>query len=352
VLTFTLSLPPASYPDGPTRLDFWDRLEARLATLPGVRAVGLVNCPPFGCHWGSFYVVEGAPPAGPNDSNPVVLNRFATPAYFGTMGIRLKSGRFFEPQDGRRGPDQERIVIVNETFARTFFPGIENPVGRRIRSSGDDAPWNRVVGYVEDVKHYGLERPMRPGVYWPLAQRPVDTLAVAIRTDGEPDALTGSARAAIRELDPELPLFRVRSMEAALGETLAVRTTYSWMLAIFALTALVLALGGTYGVSSYLVTQRTREIGIRVALGAKRTDIVRAVLRTSLLVAGVGIVVGVGASLGMARWLESLLFGVRPTDALILTSAIGVLMVAALAANLLPARRAARVDPVVSLRAE
>jgi putative ABC transport system permease protein len=141
-------------------------------------------------------------------------------------------------------------------------------------------------------------------------------------------------------------------MDAAMQRTLAARTTYSWMLAVFALTALALALGGTYGVSSYLVTQRTREIGIRVALGAARGDIIRGVLRTSLAVAGGGIVAGVAASLGVARLLESLLFGVQPHDAIILTSAVAALVTAALVANLLPARRAARVDPMISLRAD
>jgi predicted permease len=352
VLTFTISLPQATYPDNPKRLAFWDRVEQRLAEMPGVRSIGLVNCPPFGCHWGSFYAAEGMPPRGAQEANPVVLNRISSSTYFPTMGIRLKSGRFFDTQDGRRGANEERVVIINETFAKTFFPGVENPVGRRIRSTGNNAPWNRVVGYVEDVKHYGLERPMRPGVYWPLAQRPIETVAVTIKTDGDPNALVSGARAAMRELDPELPLFRVRTMEEALKQTLAVRTTYSWMLAIFAMTALLLALGGTYGVSSYLVTQRTREIGIRVALGARRGDIVQGVLRTSLAVALVGVIAGLGASLGLSRWLESLLFGVNPTDALILTSATGVLMVSALVANVLPARRAARVDPMTSLRAE
>jgi predicted permease len=351
VLTFTVSLPQATYPDAAKRLAFWDRVEARFATVPGVASVGLVNCPPFGCHWGSFYLAEGID-RGANDANPVVLNRYATPTYFRTMGVRLKTGRFFEPEDGRRGADEERTVIINETFAKTFFPGVKDPVGRRIRSTGDKAPWNRVVGYVEDVKHYGLERPMRPGVYWPLPRRPADTMAIALKTDGDPDALIASARVVMRELDPELPLFGVRSMEASLRRTLAVRTTYSWMLAVFALTALVLALGGTYGVSSYLVSQRTREIGIRVALGARRGDITRTVLRTGLAVAAVGIGAGVAASLGLARLLDSLLFGVKPTDALILTSAIGVLLLAAFAANALPARRAARVDPMASLRAE
>jgi predicted permease len=352
VLTFTLSLPNATYPDDAARLAFWDRVEARMAQIAGARTVGLVNCPPFGCHAGSLYIAEGQAPRGANDANPVVVNRVATPSYFPTMGVRLKTGRFFAPADGRGGPNTEPVVLINETFAKTFFPGVEDPVGRRIRSTGENAPWNRVVGYVQDVKHYGLERPMRPGVYWPLPARTWGTMAVAVKTDGDPEALTASARAAVRELDPELPLFNVRTMEAALSRTLAMRTTYSWMLAVFALTALILALGGTYGVSSYLVTQRTREIGIRVALGAGRADIVRGVLRTSLMVASAGIVVGVIASLGAARLLESLLFGVAPHDAVILSSVVTVLVAAAVLANLLPARRAARVDPMTSLRAD
>jgi predicted permease len=350
VLTFIVSLPAATYPEA-SRLAFWERLEARLAQLPGVRSAGVVNCPPFGCHWGSFYAAEGAAARSADEGNPVVLNRHATPSYFPTMGIRLKAGRFFEPADGRNA-QSERVVIINDTFARTFFPGVDNPIGRRIRSTNNDAPWNRIVGVVADVKHYGLERPMRPGVYWPLAQSAQTTMSVAIKTDGDAEALTGSARAALREMDPELPMISVRTMETAMQRTLAARTTYSWMLAVFAFTALVLALGGTYGVSSYLVTQRTREIGIRVALGAARGDIIRSVLRTSLAVAGGGILAGVALSLGVARLLESLLFGVQPHDAKILTSAVAVLVTAALVANLLPARRAARVDPMISLRAD
>ena len=351
VMTFTIALPDTVYPDAPKRLAFWDRLEEEMGTLPGVRSVGLVNCPPFGCHWGSFYLPDGDPPRSFKESNPVVVNRVATPTYFKTMGIRLKAGRFFEPSDGR-GSNAERLVIINETFARTFFPGVDNPVGRRIRSTGDKQPWNRIVGYVEDIKHYGLERPMRPGVYWPLPQQTTGNMAVAIKTDGNPEALIESARVAVRELDPELPLFNVRTMEAALARTLAVRTTYSWMLAVFALTALALALGGTYGVSSYLVTQRTREIGIRVALGAARSDIVRAVLRGSLAVVCLGIVTGVIAAMGVGRLLEALLFGVEPYDAGIVSGATAMLLLAAILANLLPARRAARVDPMISLRAE
>jgi predicted permease len=350
VLTFTLSLPGAVYPPA-RRLAFWDRLEARLGLLPGVERIGLVSCPPFGCHQGSFYVAEGAPTRRPEDGNPVVLNRYASPAYFDTMGIRLRRGRLFAPEDGRRGKEQERVVIINDTFARTFFPDTD-PVGRRIRSLDPAEPWNRVVGVVADIKHYGLERPMRPGVYWPLAQATPATMAVTIKSAHGAESIAASARAALHDLDPELPLFDLRTMESALQRTLAVRATYSWMLAVFALTALALALGGTYGVSSYLVTQRTREIGIRVALGARRHDIIGSVLRTSFAVAGVGIVAGVVAAFGAGRLLRGLLFGVAPWDAVTLTVSVATLTAAALMANLLPARRAAKMEPMSSLRAE
>jgi predicted permease len=352
VLTFRVSLPGAVYREEARRLAFWDRLQARLAELPGVRSAGLVNCPPFSCHWGQFYLAEGMPRRSEAEGNPVVLNRVASPDYFRTIGVRLKSGRFFTPADGRRGETQDRVVIINETFARTFFPGVADPVGRRIRSTGDEAPSNLIVGYVADVKHYGLEQPMRPGVYWPLGQITLWGMAVVLKTERDPASVTASARAAVAELDPELPLFDVRTMDAAVQRSMALRVTYSWMLAVFAVTALVLALGGTYGVSSYLVGQRTREIGIRVALGAAGTDIVRGVLRTSLTVAAAGIFVGVAASFGLTRLLESLLFGVNPHEGWVLIGAVALLAGASLAANLLPARRAARVDPMLSLRAE
>jgi predicted permease len=351
VLTFTVSLPAAAYPSE-ARLPFWDRLEQRMSALPGVQEVGLVNCPPFGCHQGSFFVAEGAATRGATDINPVVINRFASSTYFEAMGIRLRDGRFFDARDGRGGPDQERIVIINETFAREFFPGLDDPVGRRIRANDPSAPWNRIVGVVADVKHYGLERPMRPGVYWPLPQFTPATLAVALKTAGDPETIVASARMTMRELDPELPLFDVRTMDAALQRTLAVRSTYSWFLAVFALTALALALGGAYGVSSYLVTQRAREIGIRVALGARRADIVRGVLRATFTVCVFGIVAGIAAAFGAGRLLEGLLFGVNPWDAWTLLISLAMLVTVAVAANVLPARRAARVDPMTSLRAE
>ncbi len=350
VLLFRLALPDATYPDEARKLAFWDTTVERMRALPGVEHAGVITCPPLDCHWGNFYRAEGATPQRPGDKNPVVLFRFATPGYFPAMGVRLEHGRFLEERDGR--DTGEVPVVVNETFVRTFFPGVENPVGRRIRGMSEKAPWRRVVGVAEDVRHYGLENPMRPGVYFPLPMDPADSTTVVLHTRGDAHALAGGARAAIRGLDPELPLFDVRTIDEALGRSVALRAVYSWLLGVFAALGLVLALAGTYGVTSYLVTQRMREMGIRVSLGAGRGAIVSTALRGSLAVASIGVCVGVGLSLGLTRFLSGLLFGVDPRDAAVLSTAAALLLTSAAAANWWPARRAARVDPVTLLRAD
>jgi predicted permease len=350
VLTFMIALPEARYDTQPKTLAFWDRVIERLAAAPGVESAGLISCAPLGCHNGNFFTIEGRAPLKPGETNPVTLYRFATPAYFPTMGLRLKAGRFFQPGDGT---DPSRpVAIVNETFARTFWPGVETPIGRRFGSNGPDQPWITVVGYVEDVKHYGLERPMRPGFYFPLALRPRNAMTVTVRTKGEPSAFIGTARRVVQELDPELPLFRVRTMEEAIERSLAERSLYSWLLAVFAGLAFVLALGGSYGVNSYLVSQRARELGIRVALGARAGHLARSVLLGSLAVAGAGVVAGLATSLATSQALERLLFGIPPHDARVLTASALLLLGLSAAANWLPARRAARADPLTALRTE
>ncbi len=352
VLTLTVTLPGVSYADNPMRLAFYDRLEEQVRALPGVSKAGLVSCAPVsGCHWGQFYQAEGAPPRRANEANPVVLNRVATPGYFEAMGIRLKEGRFFTAQDGREGSTKEGTIIVNETFAKTFWPTGESPVGKRIRSN-EKAPWMTVVGFVADVKHYGLEQPMRPGVYYALPRIPQSGLTVVLKTTGDPTALAAAVRGIVQKMDPELPIFNVRTMEQRLTQSMTLRAVYSWILGVFAVMALLLALGGSYGVTSYLVSQRTRELGIRVALGAGRGDISRAVLKGSLAVVGIGVAVGLIAAIGAGRWLSALLFGVPPYDALILAGAMAALFSTGFLANWLPARRASRVDPMISLRSD
>jgi predicted permease len=357
VLTFSLSLPESAYPDLESRLAFWDLLTARMNAVPGVDAAGLVTCAPLGCHWGTFFQIEGTE-RKPGESVPVTLMRYASAGYVETMGIRLKSGRFIDDRDGREeqleDPEERspRVAIVNETFAKTFWPGVADPIGRRFKFNGDESPWMTVVGLVVDIKHYGLERPMRPGVYFPLPSSPQRTLTAALHTTGDAAALAASARAAVRELDPDLPLFQVATMQEALDRSLRVRAAYSWMLGAFALLALVLALGGTYGVASYLATQRRREIGIRVAFGARPRDVVRTVVGRGVVVAIAGIAVGLGASIGAARLLSDLLFGATSHDPAIMGGTVSVLVLTALLANGLPARRAARIDPMRSLRTD
>jgi predicted permease len=352
VFTFTLSLPAVTYPDAPKRLAFLQRLEERLRTLPGVTNAGLITCAPLSnCHWGMFYHTEGMPPRGPNDPNPVILNRLASPRYFATMGIRLKEGRFFSDTDGHEGATNPSVVVVNESFVKTLWPDGKSPVGQRVRQS-QNAPWLTVVGVVEDVKQYGLEQPVRPGVYLPMPRIVLSTVSLAVKTSGDPAQLASTARSIVREMDPELPTYNARTMEERMALSMTLRAAYSWMLGVFAAIALLLALGGSYGVTSYLVSQRTRELGIRVALGAKRGDISRAVLKGSLAVVSSGVVIGIASAIGAGRFLSALLFGVPPYDVVILTIAAGALFSMGLLANWLPARRASRVDPMVSLRAD
>jgi hypothetical protein len=266
------------------------------------------------------------------------------------MGIRLKGGRFFEDADGRK--DAAPAVIVNETFVRTFWGEGANGVGRRIKYRGPNNPWITVVGVTGDVKHYGLERPMRPGVYFPLGRDPRATMMLAIHTSPDPVSITPAVRDLLRQMDPEVPLYRVRTMESQIRQSMALRAAFSWMLAVFASLAFVLAIGGAYGVAMYLVTQRTREIGIRVALGARTKDIFRSVVASGVTVVLVGVACGLAGSVAVARLLGDALFGVSAHDVSVLAFVTLVLTGTALLANGLPARKAARIDPMRSLRTE
>ena len=358
VLTFTVAVPQVKNPDDASGAAFRKRLIDRMREIAGVSEVGLVSCAPVSnCHWGTFYTPENATPRGPNDAEPVILNRVATAEYFSAMGIRLKEGRFFNSSDGTGSADRDSTIIVNESFVQTIWPGTASAVGKRVFLGSRpprDRPvrWLTVVGVTKDLKHYGLERPVRPGVYLPLGLNPRTANTVVMKTAGDPMAIANAARAALREVDPEIPAYDMRTMEERLTRSRSLRAAYSWMLGVFAVMALLLAVGGSYGVTSYLVSQRTRELGIRVALGARSSDISRAVLKGSLAVVAIGVVLGIAGAIGAGRLLSSLLFGVPPYDVLILTIAAITLAATGLMANWLPARRASRVDPMVSLRAD
>jgi predicted permease len=358
VLTFTVAVPQVKTPDDASGLAFRKRLVARMRELPGVKEVGMISCAPVSnCHWGTFYTPENAPPRGPNDPDPIILNRAASPEYFSAMGIRLKEGRFFNSSDGAGGIDQDSTIIVNETFAKQMWPGQSSVIGKRVHLGSTPRPgssiqWLTVVGVATDVKHYGLEQPVRPGVYVPEPLQPRAMNTVVLKMAGDPAAIQSAARAAMRDVDPEIPAYDMRTMDERLARSRSLRAAYSWMLGVFAVMALVLALGGSYGVTSYLVSQRTRELGIRVALGAKRSDISRTVLKGSMAVVSIGVIIGIAGAIGAGRFLASLLFGVPPYDALILAIAAIALAATGFLANWLPARRASRVDPMVSLRAD
>lgn len=352
VLTFTISLPNIGYDAEERRIDFWERAVARFAALPGVERAGAISCLPLQpCHWGQLAEIEGAAPRGPGDPDPIVLNRLVTPGYFDALGIALTRGRFFDGNDGRGGGNH--AVIVNETFARYFWPNEPDPVGKRIRLHGPlDAPWLTVVGVTRDVRHYGLDEPMIPAAYQPIAQFSSGTMYIALRTRSEPGDVLAAARQAVFELDPDLPLYAVATMEGTLRRSLAMRETYSWLLSVSAAAALLLALGGIYGVTSYAASGRRREIGIRVALGARADQVLKLVLRGGMTRVAVGVAVGLIAAFVAARALSSLLFGITSSDPLVYGAVALVLLGTALVANFVPARRAARIDPTTSLRVD
>ena len=350
VLTFSVPLSEAVRPKPEQWLTFWDQLADRTRNIAGVDAAGLVSCAPFGnCHLGNFFQVENAIPR-PDGKDPVVLTRVATPGYFEAMGIRLREGRFLQEPDGRQ--KRSPVVVVNESFVRTFWGAAAKGAGRRIKFRGKDDPWMTIVGVVGDVKHYGLERPMRPGIYMPVATFPRPTLTMAIHTRVDPASVTPSIRDMLRQMDPDLPVFGVRTMEESIRRSMSLRAAFSWMLGVFASLAFLLAIGGAYGVATYLVTQRTREIGIRVALGARSADIFKTIVGRGLAVVAAGVACGLAASMAIARLLAEALFGVNPHDAAVLAFVACVLVGTALMANGLPARRAAQLDPMRSLRTE
>ena len=355
VVSFRLALPNAKYPDDAAELGFYEPLLERLRALPGVESAGAVTCPPLGCHWGNFFEVEGAPPLGPDEPNPVVLLRVATPGYLETLGIELVSGRDFDDTDRAGG---HRVTLVNQAFVRQFFADGENPVGRRVRYQGrgtDDADtWLEVVGVTRDVLHYGVDRPMIAGVYVPMQQRPEKGFSIQLRAESAAGAaqLLEPARKVVQELDPELPLYEVGALSDALARSLALRRLHSWLVSIFAAIALLLAAGGTYGVISYGVAQRRREIGIRSALGASRARVVRQVMTRGLRPVVVGMLLGFVAAAVLGRMLSTLLFGVGAADPLTFGAVAALLLLAGLGATALPARRAVALDPSVTLREE
>ena len=350
VLTFELTFTGQKYANGPLVLDAYRNLWERLSSIPGVRHAGGVTSLPLSGHfaWGPVTVEGRIPPPGENFIN--ADQRIVGHRYFEAMGIPLKQGRFF---DARDVADAESVVIIDEFMAREFWPTAD-PIGKRIRL-GDlksTAPWQTVVGVVGRVKQYGLEADGRIALYAPQTQRPARAMYVAVKSSTDMVATMTAVRDQVSALDPNLPIYRMRPMTTVVNASLARQQFAMQLLALFALVALVLAAIGTYGVMAYVVAQGTRELGIRLALGASGRGILALVLRQGLIVAGAGIVIGLGVAVAVTRILRTLIFGVDAVDPMTFATVGGLLTITAVLATLLPALRASRIDPVISLRQE
>jgi putative ABC transport system permease protein len=353
VLTVRLTLPESRYPDEARRAQFLERALERLRALPGVDAAGMVIPLPFsGEGWQSNYLIEGRP--RPKKADEPTLDEFTVgPGYFRAMRVPLLRGRDFTPSDDARAP---RVAIINQAMAERFWPG-EDPIGRRIERGASDDPakanYLTIVGVAGDVRQYGLNLPAKAQVYRPHAQRPLSVMHLLARSAaGDPLNLAPMLRREIATLDPDQPIYRVETMDRLLGRMVASSRLSMTLLLAFAATALLLASIGIYGVMAYTVTQRTHEIGIRMALGARRGDVLRLVVRQGMRLAVIGVLIGLAGAAALTRVMGSLLFGVSPTDPLTFAGVALLLSAVAALASYVPARRAARVDPMAALRCE
>lgn len=351
LLTMRISLPIRTYDSPGKRTQFYEGLIERVRSLPGVRAAGLIsNLPIQSDGWSDGYSIEGHDRPGPVQPNALI--RVAFPGYFQALGIPLLRGRDFSTTD--RG-DSERVTIVDDSLARLYWPD-GDAIGKRIRFGWDtsDDAWMTIVGVVGSVKHSGPAETWYPHWYLPFRQRDNATqqMSLAVRTTSDPSAATPAIRAQVRALDPNLPVFGVRTMSEMVDESLSNQRLTNILLGAFAATALLLAAVGIYGVMSLGVTGRTQEFGIRIALGAKRGDVFRLVVGQGMRIAAVGVAAGVLGALGVTRFLQTLLFEVSPADPITFVGVAVVLGGTAFAACYLPARRATRVDPMVALRYE
>ena len=349
VLTFEISLPAGKYKRQQAPA-YYQQLLDRLASLPLVQASGAISYLPLtGDVFGWTFLIQGHPtPAGV--PVPSAQYRLVTPGFFTAMAVALRKGRSFDERDNTEAPP---VGIVNEALARLYWPD-EEPIGKQFRLQGPFAqfPWVTVVGVVSDVRYGGVDQAAAPTIYRPMQQSPSTAMAVVVRTSGNPMNLAGPIRNEVRAMDKDVPLLNVREFSYYISASLALRRFVMTLLSSFAALALLLATFGVYSVVSYSVAQRTREIGLRVALGALPRDVLRLVLTQGLMVAMTGIAIGLLAALAVSRLMSSLLYGVTPTDPLTLAVVSGILLVVTIAAGYLPARRALQVDPLVALKYE
>jgi putative ABC transport system permease protein len=334
------------------RSQFFERLVDRVRALPGVESAGVTSALPLTWPGGTnSFTPEGIRlnPSITYDAN----DRVVTPGYFETMRIPLKKGRFFKDGDGEDAPP---VALINEKMAQTFWPG-QDPVGKRFKfgSPQDKSPWVRIIGVVGNVRQMALTEPPRQEMYFPYWQAKDNWMVprdLVIRTSGDPMSLALTVRRAVWSINPNQPVSNVMALDDVLSQQVAQRRVQTVLLGGLAALALILACIGIYGVLSFLVSQRTREIGVRVALGADAAGVFRTTAAEGMLLAAVGVLAGIAASLAISGSLSSLLFGVKPMDPATYIAAVVVFAAVAFAACCIPAWRAARVDPVMALRYE
>jgi predicted permease len=344
-LTIRLSLPPLRYRDNAARAPFYATLLDRLSAVPGVQDVGAVSELPFGdsANMGTFDIESQPVPRG--GELPHADWRSASPRYFPAIGLGLVSGRLFEARDAADSP---RVAIVDELAASKYWPG-RSPVGERI-SLDDRQTWREIVGVVRTVHHDALDQVPHGTLYVPLAQRATASVFTVVHTSADPMLAVPEARAVVQGIDPGLPVFDVRALDDRLVSSLGRRRVATWLVGAFAALALALAAVGVYGVMSYDVSRRAKEIAIRMALGAGRPAVLALVVREGVWMAAAGAAAGGALAFAMARLAGSLLFGVSPHDPLTYAALAAVLIALATAAAYIPARRAARLNPIETLR--
>ena len=348
LLTMRISLPPLRYEQGSRRGAFYREVLQRVSSLPGVESAGAINHLPLTrFSFGGWLRVPGRPQVNTNDQPPTPIG-VVSPDYFRVMGIPLRAGRAFTEGDNVESP---RVVILSEALARALFPN-EDALGKQVWVPGRGKDTPTVIGIAGDVRHQGLDQDVSPQVYVPYLQQPQGSMIMVIHTTIDPLGLAAAVRNQVREVDGNLPLYDVQTMEQRLSSSVSPRRFNLLLLAIFALLALALAALGVYGVIAYGATQRTHEIGIRMALGAQRTDVLKMLIRQGMSLVGIGVALGLAGAWALTRVMVSLLFGVTPTDSFVFTGVSALLIVVALLACYIPARRATKIDPLIALRYE
>jgi putative ABC transport system permease protein len=348
VLTANIGLPLSMYSKREQVTNFYDQLHERLKALPGVQAISFGSSLPMtGVNTDTSFIIEGRP-APALDQRPAAWVSAVSHDYFRTMNIRLVAGRVFDDRESETAPS---AVVISEAMARRYWPN-DTPVGKRIGFGGPQARWTEIVGVVADVRHFGLSNDARPTFYFSSRERPRNFMTVALRTSGDPLSYVAAVRKEVQALDGNLAVSNVQTLERLVSDSIALPRFVLLLLGSFAGVALLLAGLGIYGVMAYSVAQRTQEIGIRVALGSQTIDVLQLVVGQGMKLALVGVGIGLATSFGLTRLMSKLLFGVSPTDPLTFAVIVVLLLLIALLACWVPARRATKVDPMIALRIE